>query len=603
MLWRTDLPKEFRVPLGLGDLLSWRVEVLDSAGRDAGFRRDLLYLLGHSVSLMFDLVYWTRDQRDRRTPDRPFVLWPFQEDLLKMWEDHLHNASDRGGWDLGHLKSRDMGVTWTFTGWSLWNWRFTRGFEGLLGSKVEDYVDNPSLKSHFGKIRYNLQYFPEWLLPEGFDLRYGGKHIRHMLITNPENGNVLEGEATNPDFGRGGRYSVALIDEFATWDNAEAAWTSLGDTCDFRLVVFTPKGTGHYSYELYEMGRTAFFNIGWWFHPEKGRGVEFDDHGKRTSPWYRQQLDRRTPKEVAQEIDMEFLGSGSPVFDLLILGDFRKLIIDRIKADEYGDFYEFEHIMEESSGHRVKWNQVERDSTTVLQAYLGHSHQGEMGLRIWSDYEPGWDHRYLVSIDVATSTEGGDYTTIDVLDKMTWAQVAQYRGQVQADVAGEIAYDLHLRYGRAFIIPEANSYGAVVIKVLRDFLTYHVTDYMYRAQTHNRRGEKKSDKLGFWTTSVSKPLGISKIKSALRERSIEINSLQTILEMMHFEHENESKMGRMAAKGLWHDDTVIAFMLNLMGLDQAPALKKISPKSEKELDIFRIIAKQGGIQRDNWMTQ
>jgi len=85
-------------------------------------------------------------------------------------------------------------------------------------------------------------------------------------------------------------------------------------------------------YRLVTDGRTRKATLHWSLHPRKARGLsclwptpnehEKGDRGaswspeeKLTSPWYEGQCKRRLPSEIAQELDIDFLGSAYQFFD------------------------------------------------------------------------------------------------------------------------------------------------------------------------------------------------------------------------------------------------------------------------------------------------
>jgi hypothetical protein len=89
------------------------------------------------------------------------------------------------------------------------------------------------------KARYNLRKLPVWMRPEGYR---EDKHAITMLMKNPENGNIIKGEAAVSSFGRSGTYKSVLFDEFAFWPFAQASWDSAGASTKTRIALSTPYG-------------------------------------------------------------------------------------------------------------------------------------------------------------------------------------------------------------------------------------------------------------------------------------------------------------------------------------------------------------------------
>ncbi|MBV6446379.1 MAG: hypothetical protein IFNCLDLE_02677 [Ignavibacteriaceae bacterium] len=168
-----------------------------------------------------------------------FHPFPFQKKLIWQIVEAIRN-----GEDIFIEKSREMGATYTVMGVLIWMWLFEPGSNFLVGSRKEDYVDNRrggetgnKEESLFGKIDYMLSRIPSIILPAGYR---PDKHFNYMSLVNPENGNVISGESSNPNFSRGGRQRAVIMDEFAFWDNDVAAWGATADTTNCRIVLTTP---------------------------------------------------------------------------------------------------------------------------------------------------------------------------------------------------------------------------------------------------------------------------------------------------------------------------------------------------------------------------
>ena len=78
---------------------------------------------------------------------------------------------------------------------------------------------------------------PDFMLPAGWN---SDRHFNYMSLVNVENGNVISGESSNPNFSRGGRQKAIFLDEFAFWDNDNAVWGATADTTNCRIVATTP---------------------------------------------------------------------------------------------------------------------------------------------------------------------------------------------------------------------------------------------------------------------------------------------------------------------------------------------------------------------------
>ena len=184
---------------------------------------------------------YTFDPR-KDNPHLPFEMFPFQEDLA----DEIFSAIENGD-DIFIDKSRDVGATYTTLAMFLWFWLYRDGFNALIGSRTQAFVDNRfgnkgdddvsnKETSLFGKLDYMISKLPLFMLPAGFNQ---SKHMGFMKMMNPEVGNEISGEASSSNFSRGGRQTVILLDEFAFWENDTTAWGSTADTTNCRIILTT----------------------------------------------------------------------------------------------------------------------------------------------------------------------------------------------------------------------------------------------------------------------------------------------------------------------------------------------------------------------------
>lgn len=233
----------------------------------------------------------------------PFDPFPFQHQLI----DDLISAIENGH-DIFVDKTREMGATYTVLGVLLWYWKYKDAANFLIGSRKEDIVDNVGKvaageasnkeESLFGKLDYMLNRIPLIAQPTGYDPQ---KHRKYMSLLNPELGNVIGGESANPNFSRGGRQKAILLDEFAFWDNDDAAWGSTGDTTNCRIVVTTPGIRPNTKAKRLRFGKDGeeikVINLPYTLDPRK------------TPEWLERERKRRSREDFAREIMIDWEGS------------------------------------------------------------------------------------------------------------------------------------------------------------------------------------------------------------------------------------------------------------------------------------------------------
>lgn len=237
----------------------------------------------------------------------PFALYPFQEKLVDNLVQHIEQ-----GRDIFIDKTREMGATYTVLGVLFWYWHYQPAANFLIGSRKEDIVDNSGStgdgeisnkeESLFGKLDYFCDHLPFIAMPEGFK---AGKHRTYMNLRNPENGNVISGESSNPNFSRGGRQRAIMLDEFAFWDNDDAAWGSTADTTNCRIVLTTPGIRPNTKAKRLRFGKDGekidIVSLPYTLDPRKDE------------QWMQGQKERRSAEDFAREIMIDWEGSTAGV--------------------------------------------------------------------------------------------------------------------------------------------------------------------------------------------------------------------------------------------------------------------------------------------------
>lgn len=269
-----------------------RAEIRAKAVEDSVLREGLIEKSRRDPVFFFNQFLFTYDPRPEAKPNHfPFLTYPFQGEYILELEKSYSEVKD-----LLTDKSRDMGVSWMILGWIVWHWLFDKSFNALIGSRKEDLVDNFQPDSLFGKIDYILKRLPTWILPVGYDQ---DKNRTFCKLVNPESGNTIQGESANRDFSRQGRYSLIFLDEFAFWDHADSVWTATADSAPIRVAVSTPHGKNNKFADLRFSEKIKVVSLHWSVHPFKNQ------------EWYEAEKGRRTPREVAQELDIDYEASGS----------------------------------------------------------------------------------------------------------------------------------------------------------------------------------------------------------------------------------------------------------------------------------------------------
>ena len=179
-------------------------------------------------------------------------------------------------------------------------WQFKGdGNDFLIGSRKEGLVDDLSaaVVPLMPKLRYLVNRQPAWLQPKGYSRR---RHAPFLSLVNPETGSAITGEAHGPHFSTSGRYRAIFFDEFARWGNADSqAWQVASDAAPCKLVISSAYGKNNHFYRLRsgEAGEVDVIRTHWKQHPHKDR------------KWYDKEKRRRSPEDLAAEVDIDYSGS------------------------------------------------------------------------------------------------------------------------------------------------------------------------------------------------------------------------------------------------------------------------------------------------------
>lgn len=201
---------------------------------------------------------------------------------------------------------------------------------------------------------------------------------------------------------------------------------------------------------------------------------------------------------------------------------------------------------------------------------------------VWQFYEePRADFadKYVVGMDTGGGA-GGDYTVIQVLNRLTGAQAAEFRSNtilpedaaVQASIVGWL---YGYRRDACLLVHETNNHGHVVTTKLEN-LNY---PSMYRERVTNNPGVNAYQRgWGFTTNAKSRPILLTSFATAIRTKKLKVKSDRTKAELRTWEFDSDGVIDH--ARGC-HDDTLFALALAWHGheylgeVDPAPRVDTI----------------------------
>ena len=168
------------------------------------------------------------------------------------------------------------------------------------------------------------------------------------------------------------------------------------------------------------------------------------------------------------------------------------------------------------------------------------------------DY-PSWEDPYVIGADVALGV-GQDYSAAVVMNK-DYQIVAHYRSnRIDPSYWGELLFYLGRYYNNAFLAVESNSMGIATLQKLDHMGYVNLYKQTKVANVSNEEGER----LGFRTTSATKPAIIGNLKNLIDNEEVMIPSAQIIQELKDYVSTDTGKTE--AAPGC-HDDSVISLSI------------------------------------------
>jgi hypothetical protein len=535
--------------------------------------KDIWAMCARDFLFYVNTFCWTFDPR-RNPSALPFITYLFQDYSLLQIDESIDNPQPDGGCgeDILTEKSRDMGASWMSLLPIEWRWHFRPRQSFLCVSRKEDYVDKyGDPKSLFWKFDFIHKNLPGWLRPTGCDGSKDNPYRAKLHLLNPDNESVIDGESTTGDVARGDRRTAILLDEFAFVENGDRVLASTGDATNCRIFNSTPNGTGNAFYTIRERQDRGLriLRLHWTVHPLKAKGLYYDEDGKPHSPWYDKECKRRASAlEIAQELDIDYLASGSQFFD--------QGILDRIKKEDVC----------------IPAYQGEIAYCSERGEFIGFSSDSKGDMRLWCDLiggNPPTDTNYSIGCDVATGT-GASNSVISVADATTGRKVAEYSNSHimphrLAFLAVAIARWFKGECGQGYLIWENNGPGRIFGNTVKEIGYRHV----YYRRNENSLSRKETDTPGWASTKENKLSLLGGYRRALASRAFVNRHLAAIEECEAYvylpgggiAHQGSQMSADPSGAKDNHGDRVIADALACMGCGEQARAESVVVANEK----------------------
>lgn len=324
-------------------------------------------------------------------------------------------------------------------------------------------------------------------------------YINHNSTIEFINGSFIESIPTSEEAGRSESLSLLVIDEAAIVRWASQIWSASFPTLSTggsAILNSTPYGiSGFYHSKWVE----AITDSDSPFHPIR---LYWKMHPERDQKWYDTMSKALGPRRTAQEIDGDFLSSGSTVFDLT-------------------DIKAIEDTLSEYPVIETRFN-------------------GQ--LRIMN--KPKQDVRYFIGADVATG-RSNDYSAFTLGDS-NGEEAAVFKGRIPVEKYAKILGNLGKEFNWATIAPETNDIGLAVTTLLQ---TEGYPQLYYHKKLLKKKGKSRPEVEqypGWITTSKNRSLIIDGLEEDIRKDNITIKDPFFVQEAYTFIYDS---IGRPVAMG------------------------------------------------------
>lgn len=458
----------------------------------------------------------------------PFITYPCQDDALA---DLLKAI---GNYNIAVEKSREMGASWVCLTAYEYLWHFYSYYSFLVASRKEMYVDdgdNPDCL--FWKLRFALKALPGWLRPMFTYVK--------LKLTNHDTNSTIDGDSTTGDLARGGRRTSAMLDEAAAiaFNEAAKADRSLHYVTSSLIKNSTPQGADGAYYKTTQNDEIPKITLHWSMHAVKAKGLyKVLDNGEvevldqkwhdenpgydfstvpggykgLRSPWYDfkcKQAD--SDAEIAQELDMDYLGSGHTFFSVDALEKHKETFC----AKPVGTF-DLEY--DQNSCEPVAFRDVRNGPWRL---WLRPNARGMIDTK----------REYVMGVDVAMGT-GNSNSAISVADRESGEKVAQYMfSHIPPEAFARLVVAAARMFNSAFVVWEMNGPGQLLSRKIPKELGYR---NFYRRQKETNLRNKRQNEPGWCATNDSKRILLSNYREALTSNFFVNRDQDAVMECRRF---------------------------------------------------------------------
>ena len=491
-----------------------------------------------------DFTDFAKDQVKIITKDaqQGFVPFSFNECQKRITEQLDKQLAETGKVRAIILKARQQGISTYCSARVFWKSYYTPNARSVVMAH-----DSATSDALFGMSKNLIKNMSGELAP-----REERSNAKEIIISSP----AMDGDAVasyrlytagSPEAGRGTTPTIAHLSEVAFWQHDE------------KILAGLFQGISQAAGTEVILESTANGAQGEFYRLWKGAVAGENEYLPIFLPWFITPEYTRTPPEnmettVEEEALME-------KYDLTL----GQIYWRRLKIAEGGKLkfqQEYPATADEAfivSGSNV-FN-VERLDALVPRPHVRRSEwdpaskmmdENREGNLYMYDY-PDFDEPYIIGADVALGV-GQDYSAAVVMNNK-YEIVAHYRNnRIDPSLWGELLFYLGRYYNNAFLAVESNSMGIATLQKLDSMGYVNLYRQTKVANVSNEEGER----LGFRTTSATKPAIIGNLKNLIENEEILIPSPQIIQELKDY---IATDTGKTEAAPGCYDDSVISLAI------------------------------------------
>ena len=465
-----------------------------------------------------------------------YVPFQFNEAQKKIHEAIEKQIKEKGRVRALVLKARQQGISTYTAGRVFWKTFYTPHTRSVVIAHDSATSDALFTMSKNFIDRMSEDFKPELIRSNAKEVKFSHNDSGFRLYT-----------AGSPEAGRGTTPTILHCSECAFWQSDEKILAGLFQgvsSADGTEIILESTANG---------ATGAFYRM--WKAAERGE----NDYVPIFLPWFMtKEYTMTPPSNFERSVQEEEL---SEEYDL----DNGQLWWRRMKIGEGGESkfrQEYPSTAEEAfvvSGKNVfnveKLNKLETQAPKSLREFdvkmSSWEEKREGNLSIWQP--PGFDEKFIIGADVSLGV-GQDYSAAVVLN-VKREVVAVYRdNHVDPAMFGRDLFYLGRYYNNALLAVESNSMGISTLQKLKEM---KYVNLYYQTQIANLTDED-GVRLGFRTTSASKPAIISNLKNWIDNDEIAIWSSDVVGELRDYVSDDKGKTN--ASRGST-DDTVMSLAI------------------------------------------